>query len=75
MLLNTVIIAVSRIAGANEYSCNCYTQQGSVSPVSVKYCYAYLQKRPFNPYKVPDDNRYSMGTNENRLNHHQSANR
>ena len=59
----------------NEYSCNCYTQQGSVSPVSVKYCYAYLQKRPFNPYKVPDDNRYSMGTNENRLNHHQSANR
>ncbi|MBQ9620008.1 MAG: AAA family ATPase, partial [Neisseriaceae bacterium] len=23
-----------------EYSCTCYTQQGSVSPVSVKYCYA-----------------------------------
>lgn len=38
-----------------EYSCTCYTQQGSVSPVSVKYCYSYLQKRPFNPFRQPEN--------------------
>lgn len=41
--------------GKNEYSCNCYTQQGSVSPVSASYCVRYLNKRPFNPFRLPEN--------------------
>ena len=41
--------------GKNEYSCNCYTQQGSVSPVSASYCVEYLNKRPFNPFRQPEN--------------------
>ena len=37
------------------YSCNCYTQQGSVSPVSASYCVEYLNKRPFNPFRQPEN--------------------
>lgn len=42
--------------GKNAYSCNYYTQQGSVSPVSASYCVEYLNKRPFNPFRQPENN-------------------
>ena len=56
----------------NTFSCRCYTQQGSVSPVSVSYCHSYIQNRPFNPYRLPE-NYNAMASSENRLSHYQSA--
>lgn len=54
------------------YSCTCYTQQGSVSPVTISYCQAYLQRRPFNPYQLP--NNPVMGDNRQQVTFNQTAN-
>lgn len=46
---------------ASDDSCNCYTQQGTlVTEMEENQCRLWVEQRPFNPYKTPEQREVSQ---------------